>query len=376
MMRLLPTLFLFVLTASLSAQITVTSASFPSVGDTLKVALDGMPSGIDVGPSGTDQTWDFTSLQGITRENVVRPASGGNNADRFPTADIVTDLDPIGELYIRKTNSRYEQVGYAGIDPVGLGLNVVVNFEPSIVDRRAPMTYPEVNTSGYEITLPFSVDEIPGDILDNLPVTPDSVRLRVVSSRTDFVDAWGEMEVPGGTYQVLREQRTELRESTIETKINPLPWIDVTDLVMGAFPFLGTDTILTYNFYTEGIKEPVAIVTVDAEEETVQSVEYVANDVINNVAYVNSGRADVFAYPNPAIESARFEFMNLDRGAYRLVIYNILGVEVWRNDYEINQDQRTTKVDLSDFRKGTYLYSLIDERGKTLTTKRLIILRP
>ena len=104
-----------------------------------------------------------------------------------------------------------------------------------------------------------------------------------------------------------------------------------------------------------------------------QSVEYVADDVINNV---NSGRADVFAYPNPAIESARFEFMNLDRGAYRLVIYNILGVEVWRNDYEINQDQRTTKVDLSDFRKGTYLYSLIDERCKTLTTKRLIILRP
>ncbi len=376
MIRLLSFVFLFFITTALTAQITVTNASFPSVGDTLKTAFDGMPTGIDVGLSGTDQNWDFTSLQGITRENIILPASEGDNFNSFPSSDILTGLDPIGELYIDKTDSRYEQVGYAGLDPAGLGINVVVRFSPGILDRRAPMTYPDVNTSSYSINLTFAADEIPGGILDSLPISPDSIRLRVESNRTDFVDAWGKMEVPGGTYDVLREKRTEIRETFIDTKINPLPWIDVTDVVGGAFPFLGKDTIVTYNFFAEGIKEPVAVVTVDpVDETTVNSVEYVANDVISNVRYVNSGSADVFAYPNPAIEEARFEFLNLNRGDYRLVIYNILGVEVWRNNYEITRDQ-TAKVDLSDFRKGTYLYSLIDERGKTLTTKRLIILRP
>ena len=99
------------------------------------------------------------------------------------------------------------------------------------------------------------------------------------------------------------------------------------------------------------------------------------NDVINNINYINRGKADVFAYPNPAIEEVRFEFLNLKTGDYRLAIYNILGIEIWHEHYAISND-RTAKVDLASFRKGTYLYSLLDEKGKTITTKRLIILRP
>src|SRR5690606_39507175 len=61
------------------------------------------------------------------------------------------------------------------------------------------------------------------------PISPDSVRLRIAISREDEVDAWGELEIPTGTYNVLREKRTEIRSSAVEAKIIGLGgWFDIT----------------------------------------------------------------------------------------------------------------------------------------------------
>lgn len=83
----------------------------------------------------------------------------------------------------------------------------------------------------------------------------------------------------------------------------------------------------------------------------------------------------MYAFPNPAIVNVRFEFTNLIPGNYKVSIFNILGAEVWKNYYYIS-GQRIEKVDISNLRKGTYLYSLQDDRGKTIATKRLVVVRP
>ena len=38
--------------------------------------------------------------------------------------------------------------------------------------------------------------------------------------------------------------------------------------------------------------------------------------------------------------------------------------------------QKTIKLDISKLRKGTYLYSLTDAKGKTIATRRLMVIRP
>ena len=50
-------------------------------------------------------------------------------------------------------------------------------------------------------------------------------------------------------------------------------------------------------------------------------------------------------------------------------------MEQWSRTYYIDGN-RTEKVDVSELRKGTYLYSLSNEQGKTLSTRRLIVVRP
>ena len=88
-----------------------------------------------------------------------------------------------------------------------------------------------------------------------------------------------------------------------------------------------------------------------------------------------SVRPDIYVSPNPAISDVRFEFFNLSPGTYKLSIYNIIGQEEWSKMYTINGNY-TEQVDISKLKKGAYLYSLKDERGRTLSTKRLMVIRP
>ncbi|MEM9823095.1 MAG: T9SS type A sorting domain-containing protein [Bacteroidota bacterium] len=365
----------------LQAQITLTNSYFPQVGDTLKISVDGIPD-ITITPPGGDQNWDYSNLQGLDRTEVIRAASDGVNGDQFPNAAFFVPFGPEsegGETYGTISDTEYKFVGYAGPDPAQLGINVIVDFNPPILDRRAPLSFFDINDQESAILVAFSAEFLPSELLDSLLITPDSVRVRVASERLDVVDAWGNLTLPGGnSYEVLREKRTEERETRLDAKVGIGPfatWIDVTDF-LGFLDFLGRDTVTEYHFYANDIKEPIvrAVVTNDGSD-TPLFVEYKTQDIISNVNYVNTGRSDVVAYPNPAIDQVRFDFMNLNSGNYTLKIFNILGVEIMSDTFAISNN-RTVQKDIGYLSKGTYLYSLVDFRGKTLSTKRLVIIRP
>ncbi len=87
-------LMVVLLNKSLTAQITITNASFPAVGDTLNEAVDNSPA-INNGAAGGNQVWDFSGLKAnLIRKNAVRPASEGNSAASFPTANLL--FKPLG----------------------------------------------------------------------------------------------------------------------------------------------------------------------------------------------------------------------------------------------------------------------------------------
>jgi len=374
-------LFIFtLLNLPLIGQITVTNTSFPAVGDTLRTALDGAPEGIEITAPGGNQVWDFSGLQGVTAEAVVRSASEGANADLFPNANLLFPVGANGmggESYASTTTSLYQLTGYVGPDPANLGIIVRVPFSPSIVERRSPMEFFDINNTEYAILVSLPTDSLPAEVTDDLPIVPDSIRLRVASNRTDVVDGWGTLTIPGGTYEVLREKRTEIRETVVEARVGIGPfatWVDVTEFLGG--DFLGQDTLTTYVFVNDQEKENIAEVTVTNDEtETPTAVTYKSNDVITNVRYVNTGRADIFAYPNPAINNVRINFLNIIPGNYTFRIFNILGKEVVNKRYDINGN-RTVGINIDTLQKGTYLYNLTDARGKILKTKRLMVIRP
>jgi len=381
-MRITLTLLIF-LTAIFHSfgQITITNEVFPKVGDTLNSAVDVRPDGVMITAPGPGQSWMFDRLNGLVRLTAeVKHASEGGAAASFPSADQMIDAGTGTERYYRVTNDRIEEVGYRGIDPVFNSVELLAFYQSPYVIQRAPINFEDQNQMQSILLIPYAYDELPDSITSQfpLPISPDSVRLRIMIDREDEVDAWGTLEIPAGIFDVLRERRREIRSSTVEAKVIGLGgWFDITQTLLSVLPnpeVLDNDTVVTYNYFSNQSKEPIAVVTVDDLGDPMR-VDFKATGMTTPVINQPMGNIDIHVSPNPTLGRCVFDFENLPAGEYSLQVINILGVKIWERKFDA-YGSISLSEDLSGLRKGTYLYSLKTDRGATLKTKRLIILNP
>lgn len=367
------------LATSLHGQLILTSADyFPAVGDTLRTAVDNAPVGIVLTAPGGNQSWNFSSLQsGFTQERIVRDPAEGEVSGSYPGATALLEQAGGGEGYYVGNSTSFAIVGYAGTDPLMQGLQINAPFDPPYVERWAPLAFFDLRNHQSALTLAVATQDIPGNLFGNLPITPDSIRVRVNTTRTDLVDGWGTLTIPGGVYDVLREKRTEYREVRLDAKVGSFPWTDITDLALAALPIdqLGVDTLVTYSFWSDEAKEPIAVITTNSMGNEVVSVEYKSNNIVNSVRELNRAQPRVYVYPNPALIYARFEFTNLPAGNYYLELYNLVGRPVWSKQYYID-GYLLDKVNVMQLQKGIYIYVLRDEKGNRILANRLLVTTP
>ncbi len=363
-----------------TAQITVTNATFPAAGDSLAYAVDNEPLGLNPAtPPGGNQIWDFSTLQKDDQLSFVfRPASAGSNAASFPGAELVNKDQ--GETYFNVTSNKFQVLGYAGADPGGFGLNVVAKFNPAITERYAPMNFFDINSQNSNLNLTFPTNQPPLDtIFSGFPVDIDSLRVKVTTDRTEVVDGWGTIKIPGGTYPVLRQKQTEYTSTGIEVYVALFPgfgiWQDLSMLIGGGGGFGGIDTTVTYHFISNTEKEEIAIATMNASLDTVVDIQFKNLSSTPVVDLVDEFSGGIQAFPNPAVEWVRFDCVNLTPGDYTLKIFNIIGKCVWKKNYSLS-GTTSFRVELDDFKKGTYIYSLVDRQGNAVGTKRLVVLKP
>lgn len=271
--------------ARAEAQITVPPSTLPVAGDTLKMAVDAEPlscSFLVFTPPGGQQSWDLSCLTADRTDDIVyRPASQGSAVSLFPGATSVI-LPPAfpypgvlpgflspQEDYYQSTGTELKYLGGVGMLPY-LTSPVAAFFNPPLVTRRAPINFFDIKQTSTGLLTPFDDTLMDPAIRQKLPFTADSFRYRVALTRLDVVDAYGTVTLPGGSFDVLREKRTQYSESRIDAKVNPLGWLDVTDVFIqfvGA-NFLGVDTLVSHNFYNDVSKEPIAVVDLDRNQVT------------------------------------------------------------------------------------------------------------
>jgi len=371
MNRIISFTFMVAMAGSLSAQITVTNAAFPAAGDTLRVAFDTTSAGIVITPPGGSQSWNFNALTAaFTRTSVVKPAAEGENAAAFPAAALVVEGQN-GDSYFRVTSSVYELVGFDGNDPAGLGVPVITAFNPPIQERRAPLNFFDINTTNGALLVPFAANQLPQAILNLLPIVPDSIRIRLNSNRTDLVDGWGTLTIPGGTYDVLRERRIQYSDTRVEIKIGIFPWTDITSLIPLPNVGLGRDTTLTYNFFSNTAKEPIAIVTADHVTGQVLSVEYKFNGIISSSNELPGANKSVIAYPNPTGDRLYLEVNDLPRGEYEFNMFDVAGRSVLRRQVPF-QTGAPTEIEVQSIRSGAYFFTITDKGGQIRCSGRIV----
>jgi hypothetical protein len=74
-------------------------------------------------------------------------------------------------------------------------------------------------------------------------------------------------------------------------------------------------------------------------------------------------------YPNPATTFIQFEFSPLISKNSQLQIYNFLGKKM----LDIPASMAKTRVDLTPFTRGIYIYQLKDRNGKTIESGKFQI---
>jgi hypothetical protein len=373
-------LFCFLFSLSFSfAQITLDASHFPQEGDTLLTTTDFLLEDVQFDPNATGmQDWDFSSLQaGFIRERFVLDAGKGMGAANFPDAELVViDGATAAEEYINVTNEVFEVIGYFGTDPVGLGLDLATTLEKPVVERQAPLSFGTVNTSESAFVIKLAWDDLPTQLIDtliNLPITPDSIAVTLSAERTDFIDAFGSLSIPGGEFDVLRQRRIEDRTTIVEAKVPILGWLDVTDLV--PFAGLGDITLVSYHFFSDEASEAVAVVNMNAAQDSIQNIVFKYFDPVSSNQSVSLRQPEMAVVPNPAVSQVRFIMENLEPGYYSLRIFNLFGQPVWERRYYINR-HRTIREDLQALNAGPYFYSLQNARGELLLTRRLLIVEP
>ncbi len=371
------TLFALAIVAiSTYGQVTITNAVFPASGDTLKTITDLNPTGIVMTPPGGSQAWDFSGLQASSAESVVfQPASAGTAFASYPGADLVT-IDPNNqtETYFDLTTSKFSILGFSGEAPGG-GFPIQADFKysPAFVEKRAPLNFFDINQGVSDLTLAFSVASIPSEIFDSLGIPSglfDSIRVRINFQRLEVADAWGTLQIPGGTYDVLREKRTAYTTTNLDVHVQILGWVDISTLVGGQIPGLGTDTTIQYVFQSNAAKEYIAEVTTGPDQLSAAEITFKDNGVISRIGEVERGLSDAaILTPNPASGSTRLTLKNIDFGPYTLRMYSTGGQVLMQRKVSAAAEI----IPLAGMTDGLYFYQVADRKGRVIAVGKLVV---
>lgn len=226
----------------LLAQITINQSDMPSQGDTIRTST-GLNVDFDISETGEDFTWDFSQLVSISQtvDTFIGPAQTpifywpffllSSNLASPLIGDLPIPNLPVTDVYAFYNNSsaNYKDVGFAAT--LG-GVPLPFKYDSPDILYSFPMKYGNADSS--ESGYGFGVPGI-GYILSE-------------RKRVNYVDGWGTLITPFGTFEVLRQQ-------SIVTEYDSI-YID--SLNFGA-PIARNYT--EYKWLAKGMKIPVLQIT-------------------------------------------------------------------------------------------------------------------
>jgi hypothetical protein len=345
------------------------SKSAYHVGDTLYQAVDRLPANPRLIRSNLEDYWDFTGLMApYVQELYVRPSSTSEDKTRESNCCVISNGD--GVDYTLSVNRE-------GMWISAITLKQDDDLISMICDPALPL---RVNTDKFGtevsykgiIAINLTTDYVAA-LDDNELGLADSIRIIVDWKYEMINDQEGQMQLESGHYDVLRQKlsktisaRTEIKQSGQWSVTNKDVLIELpVELTSGR----------TYSFWSDVHPEAIAVVETDESENAISVTFRALRQSGRRVVQSTPNQADIFVHPNPSFGMVRFDLVNLPQGEYQIEIYNILGVRL--RSYSLDVDgSKSYPLNLSDLKKGTYIYRLVDSYRKTLRSKRIVIITP
>lgn len=375
--------FTSLILSSVSAQITITAATLPDIGaeNRRMEEFDIQSSDIEIGVGEEEETYEFSDIEGTayTEETYHDPAVV-DSQNLFPAANLarINQTTPFTELLL-KNNDGIKVLGGISTNPLNSSQLLEWKINGEYYLRKTPMKYKNSYTQDASVYATISADFFPDTLFSDFPLKPDSFRIKVDINSEAEIDGYGLLYLKDFTsVEVLRQDYVERINPAIEARTTFTPWVDVTSLIVQNFPQLATviesDTINTYRYYSNKSAFSVVEAVTTPTSDMVESVNYNTSGLTTSLfeSEIDAHGYDITVNPNPSIGKVEINIDVKEPGDYKIRILNIVGYELWSEKYFI-YDKHNEKLDFSQLKRGTYFYSLVSPNGKTLVTKRMLI---
>jgi len=368
--------------ATITAQITITTATIPEIGDELEyTTFADYQDTTSYRASGEDMTWSFDNFVGVaTNTESYFDISGNALADTFPEANMLLEFGGFESAAVR-TDSSISLIGVIVNDFTGLGVEANVNLEEGFTLRQAPFNFGDKIEDAFTVVLGIDATVIPG--LDSLDLgfpgaELDSIRVTTDISKTEEATGWGTVNILGNSIDALQIRQNDITTTTIELGIllfgNRL-WLNAAD-VLGSMvdDFGGNQSSTTYKYMSADNKRSI----VEFNENTV------VTDTLGNTMLVINGRTSaelltnteelsidnrkLTYYPNPATDYL-YVTTNLISAEDELYLYNMHGQQV----LSVQSSSDTNRLDIQHLQSGTY--TLHYRTLKESIAKKIVIIR-
>ena len=207
--------------SNINAQITITNATFPKVGDTLKTAVVfDFAGNLTMGSTGGPKTWDFNILnvdEGIKQQEIYLNPAVGKDASSFPEATMML-LSDGQEIYLKSSATKLEGLGFGGANQF-FDAPLVIKYSKRPVLRTAPLEFINTTATTGEFRIDISSNIIPDSLLAGLPFKPDSIRIQFSNSIKGLTDAYGSLKLQGNSFDVLRETGGILPIASVDSRV-------------------------------------------------------------------------------------------------------------------------------------------------------------
>lgn len=365
------------ITLPVTAQITIENTVFPVVGDTLRFAFGNQPGAINqiFTPPGGNQQWDLSDLQPTQMwDQIMNDPETGPASAFFPGATILFNpLNSSDQVYLQVTGNQVNDMGYFGLDELGLGLNLLFKKSPPLEQSWAPVNFFDVHQSASSVLTAFDGPLAPALLLALVP-TADSFRIRLTYQRISTIDAWGTLTIPGGTFEVLRKKQTEYRSKSIDVKVAPLGWIDIHTIGGALFFDLISDTINTFYFLNNVSKEPIAICTLNTAQNTVTGVQYKVVSPPVATEDVTQEKEHFSLYPNPAQHSVTLRWELTEAADVRIVVSDVTGCQLHTLlEDRVSAGPQSTRLSVPHMPSGLYFVQVMTNGVLHYSAKLLIL---
>ena len=230
----------------LSAQITIATEDAPEFGEVFANAIDTTIGMVDIGTvSAEAQVWSFLDFDADeTFTNTVVMPSETTAADLFEDATFA--FEGSNGLYSFAKVTADALLAAGGSAPGPNGAIYTAAFDPEQQLLALPSTYGTTfdDTFGYELAI------------DGSDFGADSVRISGGGTVSAEIDAFGEITVPAGTFQVLRQRSVISTSDSIYVKIfGSFILVDILENSTVSYEWWGKDgigTVCSVDFDLEG----------------------------------------------------------------------------------------------------------------------------